>query len=181
MDPLNPESAPGDDFLAYKPASELTRLERRARNIAIYRVAQRALTEQQVREALIKKEIPLEIVEPTIDWLRSEGYVNDAYYASERARGKMEKGLSERAIRTDLQRKGIDREFIDEALKDWDPIAEENAARELAQKKKPSLRGLPKQKQYARLSGFLSRKGYPFSIVSEVVASILLDLEEEQE
>lgn len=179
MDPQNSEATPGGDFLSYKPASELTRLERRARNIAIYRVAQRALTEQQVREALIKKAIPLEIVDRTIDWLRSEGYVNDAYYASERARGKMEKGLSERAIRTDLQRKGISREFIDEALKDWDSTTEENAARELAEKKKPSLRGLSKQKQYSRLSGFLSRKGYPFSIVSEVVATILLELEEE--
>jgi regulatory protein len=106
------------------------------------------------------------------------GLVDDRMFArmwvESRQRGR---GLSRRALRSELHRKGIPDLLIDEALDLVDPDDELATAREVAARKARSVVGLPRATQMRRLSAALARKGYGPGLSAQVVREALTDVE----
>lgn len=111
----------------------------------------------QEREALEAQ------AESVADWLENLGLLNDEQYARDVVRWCGEKGYGERRVRDELFRRGVPREFWDEALEDFSG-AEGAVDRFLAQKLK-NWDG--DKKQLKRVTDALARKGFSWSEISE--------------
>jgi regulatory protein len=71
-----------------------------------------------------------------------------------------------RALRMELRLKGVLDEVIEVVLEDVDEL---DNARRVACDKADRLRGLPVSEQRRKLRGFLSRRGFEYDIISDVI------------
>lgn len=81
--------------------------------------------------------------------------------------------LSARALRSELQRKGVDRDTITEAVSGVDGEAEYAAALSLARQRLPKLGGLEPLVQRRRLQGVLARRGFGADVVIRAVGQAM--------
>jgi regulatory protein len=72
-----------------------------------------------------------------------------------------------------LRSKGIDDELARSALDTIGADDERQAAEQLVARRLRSVRGLPRDKQVARLAGMLARKGYSGGLAIQVVREAL--------
>ena len=86
-----------------------------------------------------------------------------------------ERGLSRRALATELRRHGIAAHAAEEALAQIDGDDELAAARRLAATRAARSVGLPAETRRRRLAAMLGRKGYSSDIVMQVVREALAD------
>lgn len=84
-----------------------------------------------------------------------------------------ERGLSRRALGTELRRKGIDDETAAAALEEVEPEDEEAAARDLVARKLRATASLDTEVRVRRTYAALARKGYPPGLVSRLVREAL--------
>lgn len=176
-----PEEVPEFESLT---DAQKTRLRKRAQNSALWHLERGDRSEHWLTQKLTKRGIPMEIIEETLVFLRSYGYVDDARYAKQFAASKRSSaGLSKRSLEWKLKRDaGIDSDLVEEALETITEEDEEEMAYELvAHKLRGGMRGVPVEKRFTRLVGMLSRKGYPSSIVFSVVKRALEEAEAEAE
>lgn len=112
-----------------------------------------------------------------IERLERLGFVDDEAYARTVARSRaLSGGVSRRRIAQELQRHGVARETVDEAVAETIAdvgLDEGEAALGLARKRARTMRGLDPRKQRQRLYAFLARRGYDPDVVSRIVATVL--------
>lgn len=103
--------------------------------------------------------------------LEELGYVNDREFAKAwiRERGG-DRGFH--LLNAELRKKGIDPDIISEALAERteDKEADLSQVRDLAAKRYARLRSQPWETVYARLGGYLSRRGYPSDLVRQLLS-----------
>ena len=150
----------------------------RATDRAVRLLARRPYSEAELRRYLETKKVPEPVIRATLDKLERLGYVDDRafarYWVENRERFRP-RGV--RALRYELQRKGIAPEIIDAVLQDVDPHA---SARRAAQSYARRLRGLQRRAARNKLAGFLQRRGFAYAVVREVVEEVLHELDETQ-
>lgn len=165
-------------FIAYTDDGELIpltpaqreKLEKSAMNSCVWHLEQAPKTRKQLKDKLIIKEIPDDIIEMTLDRLVKLGYLNDKQFSESFTRSKQTYGgLGKGGIRQALRQKGVDNETIDATLEDISDEDEYERAKLLVQKKMKSTQKLDPQKRFNRLVGLLSRKGYSGNIVFTVI------------
>lgn len=101
------------------------------------------------------------------------GLIDDAELARSWVDSRQQRRyLSRTALRHELQRKGVERDVVAEAVAAVSPDDEREAARSLALKKLRSLRGLDATVQRRRVAGVLARRGFG----ADVVAAVLKEL-----
>lgn len=103
-----------------------------------------------------KSAVPLALAEETADWLEGLGYLNDREYAKTVARHYSAKGYGPRKVQDELWKRGVPREFWDEA-KEESQGPEEGIDAYLMQKLKGRA---PDPKELKRASDALARRGY---------------------
>lgn len=171
-------------YISYTDEGELVpltdvqrgKLERSALNSCIWHLEQSNKTKKQLRDKLIIKEIPEDIIEKTLDHLETLGYINDKSYSESFVRSKQSySGLGKGGIRQALRQKGITTEIIDETIENISDEDEYERAKALVMKKMPSTKKLDPQKRFNRLVGMLSRKGYGGNIVFTVIKECIED------
>lgn len=141
-----------------------------ARTIVLNKLAAQARCKQELAEALRNKAVPDEVATRVLDRFEELGLIDDADFAEQWVRTRQEsRGLSRRALRMELRRKGVADELISDAVAQVDDEDELAAARRLADRKLRSMRGLDSSVQARRLVGMLARKGYPPAVASHVV------------
>jgi regulatory protein len=142
------------------------RLEQRAKNIVLHQLSKGAKTSMQLREILQQREIPEQIAEAVIQRFTEVELVDDKQYAQGISDSRRRtKGMSKSAISRELSQKGLDAETIQSVTEDITPEQELETATELAVKKHGQMLSLSKEVRTRRIAGFLSRRGYPSSIV----------------
>lgn len=130
-------------------------------------------TEKTLKEKLLKKDFTEENVTSAIEYCKSYGYINDKLYAERFIRDKVNLNkYGSNMIRFKLIEKGISKELIEEVL-DLDSDIEYENAKTLAMKKLTSYKNLDTIVVKRRLSGFLQRKGYDFSIINKITRELL--------
>jgi regulatory protein len=146
----------------------------RAENISMHALARRGVSSNEMRDLLAKRDLDESTIEFEVGRLERVGLLDDRELAENLVRQLTErKGLGRQAITSELRRRHIDAQYIDEALEASDTGSEVARATELAVKRAPQLRSLDATTAHRRLSAFLMRKGYSGSVVSAAVATAL--------
>jgi len=151
----------------------------RAMQQAMLFLSYRARSEQEIRQNLSKHEIPDAVIEETLERLRQSGLANDKNFANAwvenrntfRPRGR-------RALTLELRQKGIDDSIIESVLEDLD---EDVLAYEAGQKKASKLRVQEWSEFRKKLSDFLARRGFSYSVIAPIVSRLWSELHAEGE
>jgi regulatory protein len=145
-----------------------------ARTIALRKLTARACTRYEVEQALQAKNVPQAAIDAVLDRLEEVGLINDASFAVDWVISRQQRRhLSRRVLSRELQAKGVEPSEIDGALDRVDLNAELRSASDLVERKRAAMNGLPRDVQYRRLAGMLSRRGFDASITARVLADVL--------
>jgi regulatory protein len=137
---------------------------------ALLFLSYRARSESEIHRNLQKHEIPEEVIEETLERLRKDGLANDEQFASAWVENRSTfRPRSRRMMELELRQKGLDDESTKSALEDVDDKA---LAYEAAQKRAPRFKGLEWSEFRTKLSGFLARRGFSYSVIAPVVTRI---------
>lgn len=162
-------------------------IARKAKLRAIHLLEYRDRTEKDMRRKLRQDGYPAEVIEETMEYLRSYGYIDDKRYASRYFSSRLEQ-KGRRRLFQELQQKGVPASVIQEA---WEELCLDGEAHEdekeqigrLAEKKTGGRRELS-PKEYQRLTGFLARRGFSWEDISFVFQEkgihAVLETEEER-
>ena len=146
----------------------------RAFQQAMLFLSYRARSEAEIRKNLRKHEIPEPVIEQTLERLRQDGLANDNQFASAWVENRNAfRPRSRRMMAMELKQKGLGEEAIRAAVETVDDDA---AAYEAAQKKVPRFKSLEWNDFRRKLSEFLARRGFSYSVISPVVTRIWNEL-----
>ena len=142
----------------------------RALQQALLFLSYRARSESEIRKNLQKHEIPEIVIEETLERLRKEGLVNDDQFAQDWVENRSTfRPRSRRMLAMELRQKGLNDESVQSALENVD---DETLAYEAAQKRVARFEGLEWIDFRKKLTGFLARRGFPYSVITPVVSRI---------
>ncbi len=145
---------------------------------ALLFLSYRARSESEIRQNLRKHEIPEDVIEQTLGRLRENRLADDDKFA----RAWVEncntfRPRSRRALSVELRQKGLSDEAAQSALTGLD---EEALAYEAGLKKARRLEVLEWNEFRKKLSEFLARRGFPYSVIAPVVSRIWNETHTEQ-
>lgn len=148
-------------------------LEGRLREYAVNSLSVRTVSTKKLREKLTAKGATPEMAERVSDWAERIGLLNDEEYAKALARHYAAKGYGLYKIKDELYRRGVPREFWEEALAQLDDPTEQIQA--FIEKK---LTDPADRKQVKRVSDALVRRGYTWGQISAVLDGVRQQWEE---
>lgn len=145
-------------------------------NKALRFLSFRPRSEKEVKDNLKKKKSSDLIISQVIKKLKEQKFLDDLEFAKwwiEQRTVVRPTGL--RLIKIELQRKGIDKELIDELLQSSEYLEENelSQAKKLVQKKLKRYKNLPREKIYRRLGSFLGRRGFDYDTIKDVLKEML--------
>ncbi|HSK86871.1 MAG TPA: RecX family transcriptional regulator [Anaerolineales bacterium] len=142
----------------------------RALQQAMLFLGYRARSESEIRQNLRKHEIPEPIIEETLERLRQDGLANDNQFARAWVENRSAfRPRSRRLMAMELRQKGLDNEAISSATENVD---DEALAYEAAQKKVSRLKNLEWSEFRKKMSDFLGRRGFSYSVIAPVVTRV---------
>ena len=112
-------------------------------------------SEAELREKFLRKGTDPAAAEEALFWLQDHRYLDDLRYASAIVRHYSKKGYGEQRIRSELYRRGIPREFWDEALQELSGTEEQIDRYLRSRLKDPSDR-----EEVRKLTAALARRGF---------------------
>lgn len=145
---------------------------KRARERVLFLLKSSDKTEQELRRKLKEGYYPQEAIDYAIDFLKKHRFINDEDYARRYVEFNSRR-KSERQIRFELQRKGLDKETVGDILKEQ-PVDEAAIIRDYIRKK----RLFPEQmdvREKSKVMASLGRKGFSYEAVSRVLGEIFVD------
>lgn len=156
--------------------------EQVARTIILRRLEAAPRTRGELATTLRERNVPEDVALRVLDRFEEVGLIDDRVFAQMWVESRQRvRGLSGRALRSELRRKAVPDPLIDEALELLNPEDELAAAREVAARKARSVVGLPRVTQVRRMSAALARKGYGPGLTAQVVREALDDSERESD
>jgi regulatory protein len=152
-----------------------------ARTIAFRKLTARAHTRHELDQALQAKNVPPSVKKAVLDRMQELGLVDDVSFAVDWiATRQRRRHLSRRALRRELEAKGVERGDIDKALEGVELESELSTARDLVERKRATMPGLARDVQYRRLAGLLSRRGFDTAVTVQVLNELLEPMSEER-
>lgn len=140
-------------------------------------LALRPRSTREIRDNLARKGTPPPVIDAALERLMAYGYINDRAFADLWVRDRMTfKPTSPRALRYELQQKGVSRDLIDEALADVDA---EDAAYRAAQAHMRRLRGKPRSEFRTKMNAHLQRRGFRYEVVRLTIRRLMQELDAE--
>ena len=142
----------------------------RAFQQAMLFLSYRARSESEIRQNLRKHEIPEAVIEQTLERLRQDGLANDTQFARAWVENRtVFRPRSRRLMAMELRQKGLNEEAVSSAVESVD---DEALAYEAAQKRAARFKGLEWNEFRKKLSDFLARRGFSYSVIAPVVTRI---------
>ncbi len=140
----------------------------RAYQQALLFLSYRARSEKEIRQNLLKHKFSAQAIEGALERLRAGRLVNDNEFARAWVENRSAfRPRSRRALTLELRQKGLDDETVQTAVADVDEYA---LAYESARKRAARLAGLKWSEFRRKLSEYLARRGFPYSVIASVVA-----------
>ncbi|WP_077612187.1 regulatory protein RecX [Clostridium sp. Marseille-P2415] len=147
-------------------------LFQRARERVLFLLKSSDKTELELRRKLEAGGYPPEAVDYAIGFLKEHCFINDENYGRRYAEYHSER-KSERQIRYELQKKGLDKEMIREILEEQ-PVDEEAQIRAYVRKKRLKPEEMDVRER-SKVMAALGRKGFSYDVVSRVLGRIYDD------
>ncbi|MGF7239131.1 MAG: regulatory protein RecX [Frankia sp.] len=152
-----------------------------AREACLRLLTVRPRSRAELATALTRRGYSAEVVETVLGRLTEVGLVDDAAFAEAFVFSRQgSRSLARTALSHRLRQRGVDREIIDEAVSVITTEDELASARDVAERKLASTRGLPAPVRARRIASTLARRGYPAAVAARVVREAL-GLDEEIE
>lgn len=157
-------------YLFSGKTSSAGRNSRSVRDCALSILEHADRTEQELSRKLRERGYENQEIKETVDFLKEYGYINDASYAGRYARSCSSR-KSIRQIKSDLERKGVERDLIEAAL-DHTEIDEEAQIHAFLLKKgcRPGER--MDTAVCRKLVASLSRKGFSYEAIRSVMSQL---------
>lgn len=145
-------------------------LEEEARQHLLNLLDRGAKSSRELRTKMLEREVPENLVNHLIERFTEVGLIDDAGFAESLVNNRRSyKRLSKSAIKRDLIAKGLSIEIAEQSVAQISIDDETELAKELAAKRISQLSRFDRDVRYRRLSGYLSRKGYPHQIIKEAI------------
>lgn len=142
----------------------------RALQQALLFLSYRVRSEKEIRQNLLKHEYAEDVIEITLQRLRDTGLANDNDFARAWVENRNTfRPRSRRALTMELRQKGLDEETVKSAVSDVDESA---LAYDTARKRASRFQGLEWSEFRKKLSEYLARRGFPYSVIAPVVTQI---------
>jgi regulatory protein len=149
-----------------------------ARTICLRMLTHRPCTRAELATELRRRGVPGDAAEAVLGRFDDVGLVDDRAFATAWVeRQRRTRGLSRRALATELRRKGVADDDVAEAVSSVSDDDERRRAAELVARKLSSVRSLERDKQVNRLVGMLARKGYGAGVAYAVVREALGEID----
>ncbi|MDN6134223.1 MAG: recombination regulator RecX [Brevibacterium sp.] len=146
----------------------------KAKKTAMNMLAMRDHASGELRDKLLKRDFLPEAVDELIAKLQKSRLLDDEEFAHRYVRAHRERRkLSRTALKRELNRKGLSADIVSGAVDDVD--GEEDLARQVAEKKAASSRGLDYEVRERRILGMLARRGFPSSVCLKVTREALAE------
>lgn len=144
------------------------------RAICLKLLTQRARTRVELAQALRKRNVSDEVAASVLDRFSELGLINDVAFAETYAASRRsDRGLSARAIASELRQRGVADATVRDAIAGMDPAAEEQDARSFVERRLRTMTNLAPEVQTRRLVGQLARRGYSAGLAYRVVRDAL--------
>lgn len=142
---------------------------KRAYAAAINFLGERARSQKEVEQRLHQREFGPAAIQQTIERLQHEGYLNDTTFGQQWVANRQRfRPRSERALRYELRRKGMETTLINEVLEEAE-IDEEGAAWAAIEAKLPRWIGLERSQFTQKAGGFLARRGFGHGVARQII------------
>lgn len=139
----------------------------RAKKRVLYMLEKMDRTEIQLREKMQQNGYPKECIDAAISYAKSFHYIDDLRYAKTYVRYQQQKKSRQR-LRTDLMKKGVAKQLIEQALEEEFVSDERRKILELLEKKRYDCTTKDRKEQQ-RMYQFLLRRGYKSSDILGVM------------
>jgi len=159
------------DLLTQAQIDELVFLDQgnRAYNKALDLLDYRPRSEKEIKDKLKEKNFEGKIIEETIKKLLNLNLINDSEFAKMWVEDRKKlKPIGKKVLYLELIKKGIKKEIIEEFLEKITEEDELKTALNLV-KGKRKFQSLPYEEAYKKVGSFLSRRGFPYQTVKEVI------------
>jgi regulatory protein len=144
-----------------------------ARAIALRQLTVAARTRAQLSDAMARRGVPDEVAEAVLDRFEEVRLVDDEDFARQWVQTRHAgRGLSRRALRRELQTRGVADETVQAAVDEITPEAELEAARQLVRRRLAGLVSDDPVRRTRRLAGMLGRKGYGTSVALRAIRDV---------
>lgn len=154
-----------------RDAAEESRARRRAANI----LSARPLSRKELEKRLVEKGETPQHAQAAADYMEHLGYLDDQAYAKALVEHYAAKGYGSRRIRDELYRRGVPRDYWDEALAE---LEEPDGALDRLVAAKLRRVDAPDRKDLKRVSDALLRRGYAWSDISAALRRYTDDFDE---
>ena len=150
-----------------------------ARGVAYRFIGYAARSRSEMEKRLEREEFAPDVIAAVIAECEAAGWIDDAKFANDWIADRADrKKFGKTRLKMELQRKGIDKDTVSEALDKMDDDAELLRARGAAQAKwKPDVFALldrnEKQAEKQKLANFLMRRGFAWSTIKQVLAELM--------
>lgn len=150
-----------------------------ARQIVLRQLTMAPRSRAELEKKLAERNCAPEVAAVVLDRMEEVGLVDDEAYAGMLVRSQRAgRGLARRGLRSELRRKGVADDVIDDAVGAVSDDDERADARRLVDKRLRTMHGLPAQTQARRLAAMLARKGYGSETAYTVVREALREAPE---
>lgn len=148
--------------------------EAAARQICLRLLTMAPRTRAQLEDALRRRHVPEAAAEAVLDRFTEAALIDDPAFARAWVESRHHaRGLSRRALTTELRRRGVADDDVRDAIETLDPEQEAATARKLVASRLAATRGQPPEARIRRLMGVLARKGYGAGLAYRLVREAL--------
>ncbi len=155
------------ELIELKDYSETSKLRDKVLGFLAIRMRSRREVEQYLRRKLATDEL----IDETIAWLESLGYINDEAFAEAWVRDRIAiKPRSIRQLRMELYQKGIASSVVDKALAEMDGSEQDMLKQVVAKKQR-----LPKYQDKQKLQHYLLQQGFSYDLVKATIVQTSFD------
>lgn len=138
--------------------------------MAIKFLSYRTRSEGEVRQHLLQKDIPQQVIESTLVRLKDSGLVNDAQFAASWIDNRTAfRPRSRRALTYELHQKGLSDKEIQKALAKY---SDEEAAYAAATRQAHKYTRFEWPEFRRKLNAYLARRGFSYSVTDPVVHQV---------
>ncbi len=138
------------------------------RDRAIRLLTTRDRTIEELRQRLLKEGFSQQEVEEVIVWCSEIGYLDDQRTAKQWVDNRNRfRPTGKHGLRMELRNKGVHEDTITKVMNSQE--GDYQLAKELAKKRLATLGHIPVRKQYQRIGGLLSRRGFNWDVISQVL------------
>lgn len=138
-------------------------------------LATRPRSVKEVRDHLARKNIAPPVIDAALEKLEGLGYIDDQAFAVFWVRDRERfRPTSPRALRYELQQKGVSRGIIDAVLEELDA---EDAAYRAAQSKVRRYQGSTQREFKDKLGSHLQRRGFRYEVIRATLRRLIEEIE----